>query len=404
MTDSIVKPVRLSKKLCVLIFLVLALILAGSWWWQAGASASRDPRHRKNTVLMVTDASVQQRDMPIYLTALGTVTPNNTVTVHSMVNGTLQQLGFSEGQQVRAGQMLAQLDPRPYQVQLTQAQGQMAHDQALLANARVDLARYRTLLAQNSIAQQQVATQEALVRQYEGTVEVDRGAIASARLNLSYCRITAPLAGRVGLKQVDLGNVVHSTDANGVVVITQMQPASIVFSLPEGQLTQVRQAIHAGQTLPVEAWDRQNQHKLAEGHLLTTDNQMDTSTGTVKLKAVFSNRDDVLFPNQFVNVRLRTELRSRALVIPLSAMQRGQPGTFVYRINPDQTVSLRVIRPGPADGEQLIVESGLAAGDRIVLDGVDRLREGARVTVSHGSAPGNGGAGGKGTHHRQKQP
>lgn len=392
MTVSIAEKLRANKRPLLLVLLVLLL---GVIWWRHSANTASADQRRSKPAQVVTPATAAVRQMALYLTALGTVTPNNTVTVHSRVDGQLQRLGFSEGQDVKAGQVLAELDPRPFEVLLAQAQGQLARDQAQLSNAQLDLGRYRTLLAQNSISEQQVATQEALVGQYRGSVAADRAAVASAKLQLSYSRVTAPVSGRVGLKQVDLGNIVHASDSNGVVVITQMQPANVVFAIPEAQLGQVLPALRSRQPLLVEAWDRENLHKLAEGRLLTADNQVDSSTGTVKLKAVFDNRDNALFPNQFVNVRLRTEVRPDALVIPLAAMQRGQPGTFVYLIKPDNTVSIRVIKAGPAEGDQLIVESGLQAGERIVLDGVDRLREGARVTVA--------GAAGK-TGHRAKKP
>jgi len=393
MTNPILKRVRANKRS----LLILLLLLLGIIWWRY-SSMSNKTTDKRNKAQVVTETTVSEREMALYLTALGTVTPNNTVTVHSRVDGQLQRLGFSEGQEVKAGQVLAELDPRPFEVVLTQAQGQLARDMAQLSNAELDLTRYRTLLAQNSISAQQVATQQALVGQYRGTVASDRGSVASAKLQLSYSRVTAPVSGRVGLKQVDLGNIVHASDTNGVVVITQMQPANIVFSIPEDQLNSVLPALRAKQKLPVEAWDRDNQHKLTDGQLLTVDNQVDTTTGTVKLKAVFNNQDNALFPNQFVNVRLRTEVRPHALVIPLAAMQRGQPGTFVYLIKPDKTVTIRVIKPGPSEGDQLIVNGGLVAGDRIVLDGVDRLREGASVTLA-----GNAAAGSK-PHHRAKQP
>ncbi|BEV72740.1 MdtA/MuxA family multidrug efflux RND transporter periplasmic adaptor subunit [Paludibacterium sp. THUN1379] len=379
------------KKFWILMLLVW---LVGGLIWHQSASPSGDRQRNKPSTQVVTVASVVSRDMTIYLTALGTVTPNNTVTVRSRVDGQLMKLGFSEGQMVRQGQMLAQLDPRPFQVALTQAQGQLARDQAQLKNAQIDLARYRTLLAQNSISQQQVATQEALVAQYQGTVTSDRGAVDNARLQLSYSQVTAPVSGRVGLKQVDLGNIVHASDSNGIVVITQMQPTNVLFSLPQDQVARVLPAIRANATLPVDAYDRDNRTRLASGRLLTVDNQVDTTTGTVKLKAVFANQDNALFPNQFVNVRLGTEVRKGALVIPLAAMQRGQPGIFVYLLQPDNTVTLRVIEPGPSEGDQLIVNRGLKAGDRVVTDGMDRLREGSKVSVATAS-PEAAGAQGK---------
>jgi multidrug efflux system membrane fusion protein len=377
-----VVPNRAKRRFLLLLLLFVLLAVWLVWRNQAANDDAR--QHGKQSPQVVTVAAVAPRDIAIYLTALGTVTPNNTVTVHSRVDGQLMRLGFTEGQMVKAGQVLAELDPRPFQVALTQAEGQLARDQALLKNAQIDLARYRTLLAQNSIAQQQVATQEALVAQYQGSVLTDKGAVDSAKLQLSYSRVTAPVSGRVGLKQVDLGNIVHAADSNGVVIITEMQPTNVVFSLPEDQLSQVLPAVNAHAVLPVEAYDRENRNKLSLGRLLTVDNQVDTTTGTVKLKAVFANQDNALFPNQFVNVRLGTAVRKGALVIPLAALQRGQPGTFVYVVKPDNTVALRVVQPGPAEGDAQIVDSGLKAGERVVTDGMDRLRDGAKVVVVSG--------------------
>jgi len=387
-----------------IVLLVLLLLLGFLVWRLTLGNGGADARKGKQAPTVVTAVAASLRDMPLELTALGTVTPNNTVTVHSMITGELQRIGFVEGQMVKAGQLLAQIDPRPYQVQLAQAQGQLLHDQALLANARLDLARYRALLTQNSIAEQQVATQDALVKQYLGTVATDGAAVDNAKLQLTYCRISAPVSGRVGLKQVDLGNIVHTTDTNGVVVITQMQPTNVVFSVPEDNLGQILPALGAHQTLPVEAWDRENLHKLADGRLLAVDNQVSSTTGTVALKAVFTNDDNTLFPQQFVNIRLQTEVRKNAVVIPLAALQRGQPGTFVYLIQPDHTVALRVIVPGPSVGDQLLVNSGLVAGDRVVVDGVDRLRDGARVVLAGAQTSPPDSAAAKGQHRHHKAP
>jgi multidrug efflux system membrane fusion protein len=397
-----VKLRRLSGKK-TLVLLLLVLLAALLWWRLAMLADQAKAAHRQPPVVVVA-ATARAQDMPIYLTALGTITPTNTVTVHSMVTGQLQQLGFVEGQNVRAGQMLAQLDPRPYQAALTQAEGQLVHDKALLANARIDLVRYQTLLAQNSIAQQQVATQQALVKQYEGTVQTDAGSVASAKVQLIYTRITAPLSGRAGLKQVDIGNIVHTSDTNGVVVITQMQPATVVFSIPEDDLDQVIPSLTAGKKLAVEVWDRDNQHKLSDGVLAAADNLVSATTGTVNLKGQLPNSADNLFPQQFVNVRLYTEVRKNAVVIPAAAMQRGQPGTFVYLIRPDHTVAIRVIVPGPIVGDQLIVQSGLAIGDRVVTDGIDRLHNGAHVILASAAGKEDAGQGGRphGHHKHQK--
>jgi multidrug efflux system membrane fusion protein len=282
---------------------------------------------------------------------------------------------------VKEGQLLAQVDPRPFQVQLDQAEGQLIKDQALLANARLDLERYEALFKQDSIAQQQVATQVSLVRQYEGAVRTDQAAVDNAKLQLSYARITAPITGRLGLRQVDPGNIVHAADANGVVLITEVQPITVIFTLPQDNLPAIMQRIKGNAKLAVEAWDRGFRTKLASGELLTVDNVIDVTTGTVKLRAKFANADLALFPNQFVNARMLLDTRSGVLIIPGAALQRGSQGSFVYVVKDDSTVSVRPVKLGASDGERVAVESGLAAGERVVVDGMDRLREGARVQV-----------------------
>jgi multidrug efflux system membrane fusion protein len=362
---------------------LLLLIVIGLWWWLAKPSGAPgrgagDPNAR---AFPVVAAPVTKGSIDIYLTALGTVTPRNVVTVRSRVDGQLLRVGFREGQIVKAGDLLAEIDPRPFEVQLTQAQGQMAKDQALLKNAQLDLERYRTLLAQDSIAKQQVDTQEALVRQYEGTVQADQGAIDSAKLQLTYARITAPIGGQVGLRQVDPGNVIHASDAGGLVVITQIQPITVLFPIPEDNVQQVLKRLRSGAAIPVEAWDRAQKAKLATGKLLTADNQIDTTTGTVKLRAEFANDDNALFPNQFVNVRMLVDTRQDATLVPSAAIQRGAPGTFVYVVNADKTVSVKPVKLGPVQGEVTSIESGIEAGATVVVDGADKLREGAKVDV-----------------------
>jgi membrane fusion protein, multidrug efflux system len=321
----------------------------------------------------------QVGEIPIYLSGLGTVVPMRTVIVRSRVDGELVRVNFAEGQYVKEGELLAQVDPRAFQVQLDQAQGQLIKDRALLANARIDLERYRTLFQQDSIAKQQVDTQAALVLQYEGTVRSDQAMVDNARLLLSYARITAPISGRLGLRQVDQGNIVHAADANGVVVITEVQPITVVFTLPQDNLPALMQRVKSNAKLAVEAWDRGFRAKLGSGELLTVDNVIDITTGTVKLKAKFANADLALFPNQFVNARMLLDTRKGVVTIPSAALQRGSQGSFVYVVKDDNTVSVRPVKLGPGDGERVAVESGLAAGERVVVDGMDRLREGARV-------------------------
>jgi len=326
-------------------------------------------------------------DVGVYISALGSVTPLAAVTVRSRVDGELVKVLFREGQMVRAGDLLAEIDARPFQVQLAQAEGQMARDQALLKNAIVDQERYRTLYKQDSIAKQQLDTQEALVRQYDGTVKLDQAAIDSARLQLTYCRITAPISGRLGLRQVDPGNIVRAADANGLVMIAQLQPIGIVFAIPEDSLPAVMKKLRAGVKLRVDAYDRADKVKLASGTLITADNQVDPATGTVKLKAQFANGDLALFPNQFANVRLLIDVRKNATVIPGAAVQRGTPGSFVYVVKEDSSVTLRPVKLGPVEGELVAIDAGLAPGEQVVVDGMDKLREGAKVMAAGREPP-----------------
>lgn len=363
---------------------LLGLLVAGGFgwrYWHAVPAAAEQQRRggAERGPQTVTAVAARRGELKVYLTALGTVTPSETVTVKSRVDGQLMRVHFSEGQLVKAGQLLAEIDPRPFQAALAQAEGQLLRDSAQLKNAELDLARYQALLAENSIARQQVDTQAALVQQYRGTVKLDQGVVDNARLQLSYSRITAPLSGRVGLRRVDAGNMIAANDANGLVVITRTQPSHVLFALPEAGLASVMPPYLAGRPLPVEAHDRDGR-LLASGALETLDNQMDSATGTVKLKARFTNADNALFPNQFVNVKLLTEVRRDAVLIPEAALQRGKDGPFVYLIQPDNRIALRQVVPGPADAGQLAVEQGLSPGERVALDGLDRLRAGSKVT------------------------
>jgi multidrug efflux system membrane fusion protein len=373
-------------------FLVLLILAAGIgaviWWHPWGGGAARAPFVPPQAV---RTAPVVTGDLPIVLSGLGTVTPLATVTVKTQINGQLQSVGFTEGQIVHQGDFLAQIDPRPYQVALEQAKGTLAHDQGLLAQAKSDLARYQTLNRQDSISKQQADDQAFLVQQYTGTVAADQGTVDSALLNLTYCHIVAPVTGRVGLRQVDPGNYVQTSDANGLVVITQLQPISVIFTLPEDDVPQVMKQVQAGAALPVAAWDRANTAQLAEGKLATLDNQIDTTTGTVKLRADFANAKNELFPSQFVNARLLVDTLHDATIVPTPAVQRGAPGTYVYVVNPDNTVSVRPIKIGPADGDKTAVTSGLKPGEQVVIDGADRLRDKAKVVVNNGNpAPQSG--------------
>jgi multidrug efflux system membrane fusion protein len=359
-----------------------------------------------NRPLPVVAEDAKSGDMEVFLNALGSVTPLNVVTVRTRVDGQMLRVAFREGQVVRAGDLLAEIDPRPFQVQLTQAEGQMARDQALLRNAKLDVDRYAQLFAQDSIARQQLDTQRALVAQYEGAVKADQGAIDNAKLQLTYARITAPISGRLGLRQVDAGNVVHAGDTNGIVVITQVQPISVVFTLPEDALARVIKRRRENSRLPVVAYDREHKVKLASGVLQSLDNQIDVTTGTVKLKAQFDNADESLFPNQFVNVQLLIDTLHDAVLVATAAIQRGNQGTFVYVVKEDSSVSVRPVTLGPARGETTSIAAGLKAGEKVVVDGADKLREGGKVEVitremQNAPGPGGGRRGGQGGGRRR---
>lgn len=329
----------------------------------------------------VQAATATSEAVPRYLSGLGTVTAANTVTVRSRVDGQLLAIHFTEGQQVKAGDLLAEIDPSQFKVALAQAEGQLAKDRATLANARRDLARYQQLVKTNLVSRQELDTQQSLVSETQGTIKADEAAVASAQLQLNWSRITAPIDGRVGLKQVDIGNQIASGDTTGIVVLTQTHPIDVVFTLPENQIATVVQAQKAGKKLVVEAWDRTNKQKISEGSLLSLDNQIDVTTGTIKLKARFTNQDDALFPNQFVNARMLVDTEQNAVVIPTAALQMGNEGHFVWVLNDENKVSKHTVTPGIQDSLKVVINAGLSAGDRVVTDGIDRLTEGAKVEV-----------------------
>jgi len=351
--------------------------------------------------MAVNTAKVENGDVQVILNALGTVTPLQNVTVRTQINGQLQQVAFTEGQMVKKGDFLAEVDPRPYQAALEQAQGTLIRDQALLKNAQLDAERYVKLVQQDSISSQTRDTQLALVRQDQGIVATDQAAVDTAKLNLDYCHIVSPVTGRVGLRQIDQGNYVTPGDTNGIVVVTQLQPISVLFTLPEDNVLAVTKPFHAGQSLAATAMDKSNTAKLATGMLSNIDNQIDTTTGTFKLRAQFDNTDEGLFPNQFVNIQLLVDTLHDQMVVPTAAIQRGAPGTFVYAVNPDSTVSVKPVKLGVNQGERQAILSGIAVGDMVVTDGVDRLRDGAKVVLPGAQPPAPGTGGGTRRHRHE---
>jgi multidrug efflux system membrane fusion protein len=366
-----------------IVLLVVCLMGAGTYFFLANVKSRTAKQGQRPVMPAVPVAAVpaKRTDFNMYISGLGSVTPVNTITVRTRVDGELMEVLYREGQIVSSGEMLARIDPRPFEVQLTQAEGQMARDVAQLKNAQLDLERFQVLWKQDSVAKQQLDTQEALVRQLEGAIKTDQGQIDSAKLQLVYCKIAAPISGRVGLRLVDPGNIVHVTDANGLVVITQLQPITVIFPIPEDSLPQVLARLKTGERLRVEAYDREMRQRLAVGSLLTVDNQIDPTTGTVRLKAVFSNEKNELFPNQFVNARLLVNVRRGATVIPTPAIQRGPQGTFVYVVKADRTATVRAIAVGEVQGGEASIKSGLLPDELVVVDGADRLREGTRVDL-----------------------
>ncbi len=365
------------------VLLAVCLIGVGAYilFVKAPSRAAKKGQGPVVPLVPVVAVEAKKTGFSVYISGLGSVTPLNTVTVRTRVDGQLMEVLYREGQIVSNGEVLARIDPRPFEVQLTQAEGQMARDVAQLKNAQLDLERFQVLWKQDSVAKQQLDTQEALVRQLEGTIKTDQGQIDSAKLQLVYCQITAPISGRVGLRLVDPGNIVHVTDTNGLVVITQLQPITVIFPIPEDSLPQVLARLKSGERLPVEAYDREMKQRLAVGSLLTVDNQIDPTTGTVRLKAIFSNEKNELFPNQFVNARLLVDVRRDATVVPAPAIQRGPQGTFVYVVKADRTATVRMITVGEIQGGETSIKSGLSPGELVVVDGADRLREGTKVDL-----------------------
>jgi multidrug efflux system membrane fusion protein len=383
--------------------LALLLCCAAAWYyWSKNAPASNAanggsvPAERKKGSGAVPVVAVKARrgDIGVFITGLGSVTPLNTVTVKSRVDGQLMKVHYKEGDLVHEGDVLLEIDPRPYEVQLEQAEGQMARDQATLSNARVDLDRYTQLQAAKAIAEQQLATQRALVAQDEGVVKADQAAIDNAKLNLTYSRIAAPLTGRIGLRLVDPGNIVHAADANGLLVITQIDPISVIFTVAEDDLPVVLRKFAAGAHLGAEAYDRDNRVKIGTGTLSTVDNQIDPTTGSLRLRATFDNKKSLLFPNQFVNIRLLVEQKGGVTLVPTAVIQRNSRSTYVYAVTSDKSVTIRQIALGTTEGSETQVTSGVAPGDTLVMTGVDKLQEGTKVTVEMADDQPGGNSGG----------
>ena len=394
------RPASSSRRVWIWVAVVF-LAIAGFWYYRSShakdtQAASGSPALGKggpsgfgggNFSVPVVVAAATKGDLPVYLNGLGTVTPLSTVTVRSRVDGQLVNVAFTEGQFVKEGDLLAQIDPRPYQVTLEQAEGQLAKDQAQRKDAEVNLERYKLLFDQGVIPKQQLDTQAASVGQFDGAIKTDQGQIDSAKLNLTYSRITAPISGRIGLRLVDPGNIVHATDTNGLLIITQIQPIAVIFTLPQDQLPQVFDKLHKGTAqLAVEAYDRDNTQKIASGKLLTIDNQIDVTTGTYKLKAIFNNNDSSLFPNQFVNTHLLVDTKRNLSLIPLAAVQRGPQGTYVYVVENGNTVRIHNITVAQTTAGTVGITAGLQPGDMVVTDGQDKLQDGTKVIPNQAPA------------------
>jgi multidrug efflux system membrane fusion protein len=385
-------------------FLILAALgIAGYRYYpqlqsvsKASNKADAPPPKKGGGTVPVVAATARRGELGIYLTGLGSAAAYNTVTIRSRVDGELMRVAFTEGQLVQKDDLLAEIDPRPFQAQLVQAEGQLARDTAQLENARVDQRRYEVLSSQGVISRQQFETQTASVHQYEGAIRADEGMIQNIKLQLTYCRILSPLTGRLGLRLVDQGNIIHANDPNGMATITQLQPIAVLFNLAQDYLPQILKKLKAGETLPVEAWDRDLKQRIEVGKLLTIDNAIDPGTGTARFKAEFPNDDNALFPNQFVNARLLIDTRRGVVIVPAPAIQRSPQSAFVYVVKDDQTVEMRNIVAGPVEGDDAVIESGLAPGEIVVIDGVDKLQQGTKVE-SRGAGPGTGGKSGKQT-------
>jgi membrane fusion protein, multidrug efflux system len=375
-----VAPRKKGRRLGLLILMVAAAAVA---WWVYGRQPATQPARQNASAAAtpVVAAPAVTGDIDITLNGLGTVTSLATVTIRSQISGQLVRVAYQEGQMIKKGDLVAEIDSRPYELALSQAQGALERDQALLQTAQLDLKRYQDLAKTNAIPRQQLDTQVSLVAQDKGLVIADQAQIDTQKLNIAYCHIIAPITGRAGLRLVDPGNYVTANDASGIVVLTQLQPISVIFTVAEDNLPQIVKRLRAGATLPVTAFDRSGAVKLATGVLKTLDNQIDTTTGTLKLRAEFANEDDSLFPNQFVNIQLLVDTLHDATVVPTSAIQRGAPGTFVYIVNAENTVAVKPVTLGPASGERVAIQSGLAPGDRVVIDGADKLRNGAKVVL-----------------------
>jgi multidrug efflux system membrane fusion protein len=374
-------PPRRRRRGWLLLLLGLALLAGVAWWIYQRPQAATQRPSRSGQTPPVASAVVQSGDINVTINALGTVTSLATVTVRSQISGQIMRIAFTEGQLVNKGDLLVEIDSRPYELALAQAQGALKQHQAMLQAAQLDLERYQTLAKTNAIPRQQLDAQVATVQQDQGLIIVDQAQIDTAKLNIAYAHIIAPVSGRVGLRQVDQGNYVTANDANGVVVITQLAPISVLFTTAEDNLPPILRRVQGGAVLPVTAFNRNGAVKLATGRLLTFDNQIDTTTGTVKLRAQFDNEDSALFPNQFVNVQLLVDTQKDTPVVPTSAIQRGAPGTFVYVVGDDRKVSVRKVVLGPVDGERVAIKSGLKTGERVVTDGADKLRDGIEVTL-----------------------